>query len=47
MAAVRAEGGPAAMEQPRSSQATTRDPRTAKLYEDPPLYWVPYVHFGI
>ena len=47
MAAVRAEGGPVAMEQPRSSQATTRDPRTAELYEDPPLYWVPYVHFGI
>ncbi|KAA6407282.1 MAG: hypothetical protein FRX48_08830 [Lasallia pustulata] len=46
MAAVRAEG-PAAMEQPRSSQATMRDPRTAELYEDPPLYWVPYVHFGI
>ena len=47
MAAVRAECGPAAMEQPRLSQATTRDPRTAELYEDPPLYWVPYVHFGI
>ena len=46
MAAVRAEG-PAAMEQPRSGQATTRVPRTAELYEDPPLYWVPYVHFGI
>lgn len=47
MAAVRAEGGPVAMEQPRSCQATTRDPRTAELYEDPPLYWVPFVHYGI
>jgi CHAT domain-containing protein len=30
-----------------SSQGTVRDPRTAELYADPPLYWVPYVHFGI
>ena len=47
MAAVRAEGGPVAMEQPRSCQATTRDSRTAELYEDPPLNWVPFVHYGI
>lgn len=38
MAAVRTEDGPAAIEQSRSSQATARDPRTAELYEDPPLY---------
>lgn len=33
--------------QSRSSQRTVRDLRTAELYADPPLYWVPYVHFGI
>ena len=47
MAAVHAKDDAAAMEQPRSTQATTRDPRTAELYEDPPLYWVSYVHYGI
>jgi CHAT domain-containing protein len=46
-AAVRAEGSPAATEQSLSSQATTSGPRTAELCDDPPLYWVPYVHFGI
>ncbi|PQE31524.1 TPR domain-containing protein [Rutstroemia sp. NJR-2017a WRK4] len=46
-AAVCAEGSPAATEQSLSSQGTISGPRTAELYEDPPLYWVPYVHFGI
>jgi hypothetical protein len=32
-----------AIKQPSSSEGTARDPRTAELYEDPPLYWVPYV----
>jgi CHAT domain-containing protein len=39
MAPVRTKDGPAAIGQSRSSQAT-RDPRTAELYEDPPLYCV-------
>ena len=33
-----------------SSQGKERDPRDAELYEDTesyPLYWVPYVHFGV
>ncbi|KAL7798568.1 CHAT domain-containing protein [Trichoderma ceciliae] len=47
MAAVRAEDGPKEAEQTHSGQAAMRDPRTAELYEDPPLNWVPYVHFGI
>lgn len=33
--------------QSQLSEGTARDPRTAELYADPPLYWVPYVHFGI
>ncbi|ERF74882.1 hypothetical protein EPUS_09421 [Endocarpon pusillum Z07020] len=47
MAGTYNEDGPPTTEQARSSQGTARDPRTAELYEDPPLYWVPYVHFGI
>ncbi|PQE11542.1 CHAT domain protein [Rutstroemia sp. NJR-2017a BBW] len=31
LAAIHAQGGPAATEQSRSNQATTRDPRTAEL----------------
>ncbi len=47
MAAVREEDGLPATGQARSGRGTARDSRTAELYEDPPLYWVPYVHFGI
>lgn len=46
------------IEQLRSSEGTARDPRTAELlinryvfawdlYDDPLLYWVPYIHSGI
>jgi len=47
MAGIYNEDGPPRTDQARSSQRTARDPRTAELYEDVPLYWVPYVHFGI
>ncbi|KAH7153491.1 CHAT domain-containing protein [Dactylonectria macrodidyma] len=29
------------------SHGKTRDPRDVLLHEDIPLYWVPYVHFGV
>lgn len=29
------------------SQGKARDPRDAELSDDTPLYWVPYVHFGV
>lgn len=47
MAAARTKGGLAVLEQSCSGQSTARELRTAELYEDPPLYWVLYVHFGI
>lgn len=34
-------------EQSRSSQGRARESRDIESYDDAPLYWVPYVHFGI
>lgn len=34
-------------EQLRSTPTVTRDPRDIMSIEEPPLHWVPYVHFGI
>jgi len=36
-----------AIEQSDSSQRKARDPRDVELSDDTPLYWVPYVHFGV
>ncbi|KAJ4176359.1 hypothetical protein NW767_015477 [Fusarium falciforme] len=36
-----------AMGQSRSSQGKARDPRDVVSCDDAPLYWVPYVHFGV
>ena len=47
MAIIHTEGGSAAMKQSHSSQATTRDSRTAELYKNLLLYWISYVHFRI
>ncbi|KAK3995912.1 CHAT domain-containing protein [Cladorrhinum sp. PSN332] len=47
MAAIHNKEVSTIMEQARSSQGNVRDPRNAELCEDAPLYWVPYVHFGI
>ncbi|KAL6405455.1 TPR Domain containing protein [Ilyonectria robusta] len=47
MAVLQDKSTPTVTEQARSSQGTVRDPRDAELYEEIPLYWVPYVHFGV
>ncbi|KAK1773057.1 LOW QUALITY PROTEIN: hypothetical protein QBC45DRAFT_455738 [Copromyces sp. CBS 386.78] len=47
MAALRNKSVPMDTEQTRSNQGTTKDSRAVELYEDAPLHWVPYVHFGI
>ncbi|KAK3947852.1 CHAT domain-containing protein [Pseudoneurospora amorphoporcata] len=47
MAALRNKSVPMDTEHTRSSQGTTKDLRAVELYEDAPLHWVPYVHFGI
>jgi CHAT domain-containing protein len=46
-AILNAECGSPATEHSGLSRTTTGISRTAELYEDPPLYWVPYVHYGI
>lgn len=47
MAALQDKDVPIATGQARSCPPTVRNPRNAELCEDAPLYWVPYVHFGI
>jgi hypothetical protein len=38
---------PIMTKQTHSCQSDVRDSRAAQLIEDTPLYWVPFVHFGI
>jgi CHAT domain-containing protein len=47
IAVLQDEDGLMTTKQIRSCQGEVRDSRTAELYEEPPLNWVPYVHFGI
>ncbi|KAH7013791.1 TPR domain-containing protein [Ilyonectria destructans] len=41
------KNGKPIIEQPHLGQGKERAPRDAVLCEDPPLHWVPYVHFGV
>ncbi|KAI1329835.1 hypothetical protein F5Y16DRAFT_364804 [Xylariaceae sp. FL0255] len=42
------DGGQVLVEQSRSVQGKAREPRDVESYDDDlPLYWVPFVHFGI
>jgi hypothetical protein len=47
IASVQDKDGLIATEQSRSTPGIVREARTAKPYEDPPLYGIPYVHYGI
>ncbi|KAI1104103.1 CHAT domain-containing protein [Jackrogersella minutella] len=46
-AARRRRRGKKLVDQSRSSQSNAREPRDVEAGDDEPLYWVPYVHFGI
>lgn len=43
----RGKRGSIVVQQSRSSQSNTREARDVEADDDTPLYWVPYVHFGI
>ncbi|KAJ5720225.1 TPR Domain containing protein [Penicillium malachiteum] len=47
MAILPDEDSPMTTKPVRSYQGEERDSRTAELYEELPLNWVPYVHFGM